>query len=187
MSGKPVYVYDEANPDWLPTLHLGHSKKQSNKQGVETWARKQAREQSVKEAESEAAEALLTLCDNPTVEPVETGVATQTELTSTKVQDTHDRSREIIDDLTLRLIQQVAPYTKESLTSDHIVKFYTGLPNKKVLKAVFNLVKRSVQGCENSKLTWHQEFMATVMKLRLNCQIQDLAFCFNVLLFHVYF
>jgi len=110
-------------------------------------------------------------------------VATQTELTSTNVQDMQDeldRSREIIDDLTLRLTQQVAPYTEESLTSDQIVKFYTGLPNKKVLKAVFNLVETSVQGCENSKLTWHQEFMATVMKLRLNCQIQDLAFRFNV-------
>ena len=138
---------------------------------------------SVKEAESEAAEALLTLCDTPTVEPVETGVATQTELTSTNVQDMQDeldRSREIVNDLTLRLTQQVAPYTEESLTSDQIVKFYTGLPNKKVLKAVFKLVENSVQGCENSKLTRHQEFMATVMKLRLNCQIQDLAFRFNV-------
>ena len=24
ISGKPAYLYDEANPDWLPTLHLGH-------------------------------------------------------------------------------------------------------------------------------------------------------------------
>ena len=134
ISGKPAYLYDETNPDWLPTLYLGHSKKQSNKQGVERWARKQAREQSVKEAESEAAEALLTLGDTPTVEPLETGVTTQTELTSTNVQDMQDeldRSREIIDDLTLRLTQHVAPYTEESLTSDQIVKFYTALPNKR--------------------------------------------------------
>ncbi len=26
LSGKPAQLYDVNNPDWLPTLHLGHSK-----------------------------------------------------------------------------------------------------------------------------------------------------------------
>ena len=30
ISGKPAYLYDEANPDWLPTLHLGYAKKKAN-------------------------------------------------------------------------------------------------------------------------------------------------------------
>ena len=60
------------------------------------------------------------------------------------------------------------------------MKFYTGLPNIMVLKAVFDLVEKAVQSCDTSKLTRFQEFMATVMKLRLNCQVQDLAYRFNV-------
>ena len=35
VSGKPAYVYDETNPDWLPTLHLGHTKKQLSREGSE--------------------------------------------------------------------------------------------------------------------------------------------------------
>ena len=27
ISGKPAYLYDETNPDWLPSINLGHSKK----------------------------------------------------------------------------------------------------------------------------------------------------------------
>ena len=27
LSGKPAYLHDQTNPDWLPTLHLGHSNK----------------------------------------------------------------------------------------------------------------------------------------------------------------
>ena len=75
ISGKPAYLYDEANPDWLPTLHLGHLKKPANKQCVDRWARKQAREESVKVAESEAAVALLSIVDTPLgdTELLETG------------------------------------------------------------------------------------------------------------------
>ena len=96
----------------------------------------------------------------------------------------------MIDDLTpLRLTQQVAPFSEESLNSDHLVKFYTGLPNILVLKSVFSLVEKAVQGGENYKLSLFQEFMATVIKLRLNCQVQDLFYRFKctVLPSHMYF
>ena len=69
------------------------------------------RERSVKEAESEAAKALLHLVTLP----LETGVTTQTQLASTNVQDMQhefDRSREIIADLTLRLTQHTAHFTE---------------------------------------------------------------------------
>ena len=53
------------------------------------------------------------------------------------------------------------------------MRFYTGLPNIKVLNAVFSLLKKA---CDTSKLSPFQEFMATVIKLRLNCHVQDLAY-----------
>jgi len=34
VSGKPADLYDTTSPDWLPTLHMGHSKKTKNDQVV---------------------------------------------------------------------------------------------------------------------------------------------------------
>ena len=39
--GKPASTYDQENPDWLPTLHLGHSKvkPRPTKEATERWER----------------------------------------------------------------------------------------------------------------------------------------------------
>ena len=67
ISGKPAYLYDETNPDWLPTLHLGHTKKAPipTKEVTQRWERKKARRERV-----EAAQSLLLVSDTSTVEPV---------------------------------------------------------------------------------------------------------------------
>ena len=94
-----------------------------------------AREETAKSVETIAAEALLSLAD--TGEAQETaGVASQTDLTSTDVhhmQKELEINQKVIHDLTLQLTQQVAPFSEESLKSDEIIKFYTGLPNILVL------------------------------------------------------
>ena len=79
----------------------------------------------------------------------------------------------------MRLTQRVTPFSKESLHSDEIVKFYTGLPNIKVLKTVFELVNKTVHTNDTTRLSPFQEFVATVVKLRLNCPVQDLAHRLN--------
>ena len=33
MSGKPARTLDESNIDWVPPLHLGHTKRQQRSQG----------------------------------------------------------------------------------------------------------------------------------------------------------
>ena len=64
VSGKPAYLYDESNPDWLPSLHLGHSKKsESKKESTERWERRVARSEARRESLNrlEAAQSLLYL------------------------------------------------------------------------------------------------------------------------------
>ena len=75
------------------------------------------------------------------------------------------------------------PFCEDSLQKDEHVKFYTGLPNFKVLKAVFDHVtaslNTSVSGCQ--KLTSFQQFMLVMVKLiRLNSYNEDIAFCFHI-------
>ena len=45
INGKPASLEDETNPDWLPTLNLGHSKVCGNQVQIgERWSRRKARE-----------------------------------------------------------------------------------------------------------------------------------------------
>jgi hypothetical protein len=60
------------------------------------------------------------------------------------------------------------------------IEFYTGLPQYSTLKAVFDLASDGLEKHHNSSLSLFQEFMLTLMKLRLNLCDQDLAFRFGV-------
>ena len=59
--------------------------------------------------------------------------------------------------------------------NEELTKYYTGLPNFGVLHAVFELVKRLVRHSPNNVLTQFQEFIVTLIRLRLNTPLQDLA------------
>ena len=91
ISGKPAALEDETNPDWLPTLNLGHSKVSESQVriGGERWSRKKAREDArsltvATSSTADAIEELLSLA-SPANEPeVDTSVETsvQTDLPS---------------------------------------------------------------------------------------------------------
>ena len=65
--------------------------------------------------------------------------------------------------------------------NNKLIVFYTGLPNSKVLRVLFNFVAEGApfSSC-NTKLSSFEEFMVTLIKLRLNLPMQDLAFRFGV-------
>ena len=137
-------------------------------EATQSWERKKARTERV-----EAAQSLLLLSDTSTVEPVpdiveaeQEGVATQTDLTSASLQDMQEQlnwCHQVINYFTMRFSPTVATFTKESLGNNETVKFYTGLSNLKVLKAVFDLVKNSMPSSGVTKLSSFQEFMATLV------------------------
>ena len=70
--------------------------------------------------------------------------------------------------------------TLEWFDSDEKVLFYTGLPNREILQCVFNFVKPQEKQHFNSVLTYFQEFSLTLMRLRLNLTIRDLAYRYNI-------
>ena len=76
--------------------------------------------------------------------------------------------------------------TDDGFKSDDAIKFYTGLPSYPRLKAVFDLASGYIKGKHgNSLLTLFQEFLLTLMKIRLNLRDQDLGFRFSVSQFTV--
>ena len=73
------------------------------------------------------------------------------------------------------IVSSSLPFTMESLQQAEYVKFYTRLPNFKLL---FDFVSSSAStGCSSTtKLTPFQEFMIMLAKLRLDSPLQDFAY-----------
>ena len=62
--------------------------------------------------------------------------------------------------------------------NDVKVKYYTGLPTFHVLMHIFNFISDYLK--EQSCLTRFQQFIITLMRIRLNLNVQDLGYKFNV-------
>ena len=92
--------------------------------------------------------------------------------TSTQTEERKDLEclKCTVEDLMMRITPP--PLSKETFTKDE-------LPNLKVLKAVYNHVVADIP-TSNSKLKPFQEFVAVLMKLHLNSQMQDLAYRLNI-------
>ena len=72
-------------------------------------------------------------------------------------------------------------FTKSWFESDDSkVKFYTGLPFFNILMTLFNFIAMSVACSDRSSLPVLQQFIMTLMKLRLDVENQHLAYLFGV-------
>ena len=59
-------------------------------------------------------------------------------------------------------IEKQIPFCEESLVSDEVTKFYTGLPNVKIVKAVFEHVSKTLPSDGITKLSPFQEFVCFI-------------------------
>uniref|UniRef100_T1IH88 Transposase Helix-turn-helix domain-containing protein n=1 Tax=Strigamia maritima TaxID=126957 RepID=T1IH88_STRMM len=65
--------------------------------------------------------------------------------------------------------------------NEALTHFYTGLPNYKMLKCIFNFISPHISSSgHNSTLTKFQRMMIVFLKLRLNLRMKDLAYRFGV-------
>ncbi|XP_065896022.1 uncharacterized protein [Dysidea avara] len=234
---------DETNIDWVPTLHLGHDKRQQSSQPTQLQvkrsdrARKRAERQRQAEEEQLVLSEVISTANNEIVDETvgelinEIGFnvfhlfeieAAAMELVTERImieefsisikdlvkeevrsamlaftctegsckcadevirlKEELLKCHEIIQELSSKLELHLPPFCEESLKDDSIVSFYTGLPNLKVLKAIFNHVCITLPGERSAqcKLTKFQEFMVVMLKLRINPPLVDLSCRFNV-------
>ncbi|XP_065902324.1 uncharacterized protein [Dysidea avara] len=234
---------DETNIDWVPTLHLGHDKRQQSSQPTQLQvkrsdrARKRAERQRQAEEEQLVLSEVISTANNEIVDETvgelinEIGFnvfqlfeieAAAMELVTerimieefsisikdlvkeevrsvmlaftctegsckctdevTRLKEELLKCHEIIQELSSKLELHLPPFCEESLKDDSIVSFYIGLPNLKVLKAIFNHVCITLPGERSAqcKLRTFQEFMVVMLKLRINPPFVDLSYQFNV-------
>ena len=71
-------------------------------------------------------------------------------------------------------------FAEECLVDNDFVKVHTGLPNAKVVKAVFEHVSKTLPSDGVTKLSPFQEFMCVLLKLRMNSSLEYLAYHFGI-------
>ena len=206
VSNWPADLYDTTNPNWLPTMNLGHDKSSSCQTNsnviVERWERAQEREQRrayIQEVYELLPDVVASETDLIIKEEVKVIVTEQIEIAwqyfkpksvteeiavcscSSKVEAL-ERELIVSKSNTRVLAEKLPPvaFSEESLVNDEMVRFYTGMPNIKIVKAVFDHVSRTLSSDSSTKLSPFQELMCTLLKLRLNSPIEDLAYRFGV-------
>ncbi|XP_026293106.1 uncharacterized protein LOC113217424 [Frankliniella occidentalis] len=102
-------------------------------------------------------------------------VSVQTDITSLDM-DKHDKSIASLE----KKVSCLELREEFFKGNDDAVLFYTGLPSYKILLLIFNFVCDYISVTNRSSLTKFQQFLLTMMKLRLNLYFKDLAYRFCV-------
>jgi len=85
-----------------------------------------------------------------------------------------------VESLTKQLNDHLPPFCEQSFVSDEYTLFHTGLPNFKLLKAVFDHIAKNLPTDGGSKLSHFQEFICVMSKFRINLPIEFISFLFHV-------
>ena len=203
ISGKPAYFNDTLNPDWVPTQNLteNSSRHQNALLQQERYMRSKAR---ASKRNSTTPTTGADIADCP-VNDLSPAVVVADECTTLSIDKTPDALTTSIDVCTqtdgisiteLRAelnhayetirqlkdqVSQLSLFTESSFQSqsDKFIQHYTGLSNFKVVKAIYDFVSNGSK-FGRTKLTPFQEYLLTLVKLRHNFSMQDLAHRFGI-------
>ena len=183
VSGQAAKSWDKYNVDWVPTLNLGHEKKQDKtnlEQAAQRGQRASEKERKRKE-QQEREQALAEEIAAKKLKLNEPGGEVCDILFENKPPAQADASSQTQEfEYLFSEAPKQRPFVESELRNDDKkVNFYTGLPSFEILNTVFNQIERFVSR-KSQLLTPFQEFVLTLMKLKLKMPLEDLAYRFNV-------
>lgn len=173
--GKPSDLFDVTNPDWAPTLKLGHNEAPTDFSRHHRLACRKEKDRS-----RQAAASLLELQELRVeeTEDIDGNVAVQTDLTSKTVQAMQeDIQRLLSENSELKLKLSRAEYNEAFFKTDDNVKYYTGLPDFSTLQILYSHIEEHLSAA--NKITKFQQLVLCLMRLRLNVSHMDLAHKFG--------
>lgn len=188
-SGKPAKLYDTTNPDWVPTLNLGHYEAKTGDSlirhdravGRATKRRKLNEEQAIAKEERDN--------QQESIREEEKRTQAQKDQEKDEVEKLRcelQKSRCELDEVKKELArthEKLRAHTldEESFRdNDEKVCFFTGIPKWEVLLVLLTYLKPQLSTASRRALTPFQQLLLTLMRLRLNLSGQDLAYRFNV-------
>ena len=197
--GKPSALYDNLNPDWAPTLKLGHqllSQSDTPDPAVqsrydrarERLKRKRTREEMEVSAENGAPAEKGSSSDVCVHAPAETGTSCPTNLSlnlkmvasmESELNQLHAENSELKKSTQLEFTPDFF-LSDKGKHDDEKVKYYTGLTNYTVLMGLFSFLESNISHTSRNRLSKFQQLLLTLIKLRLNLTIQDIAYRFRI-------
>ena len=218
-SGKPLQLFQSENPDWIPSICMGHNKTAPSPI-IAKERHHSLKERGEKKELYSAAEGLIALESKriierqkifsqedplpPASDEINNGMdgassekmntsncssshlndsSTQTEITATNFSNLEEELKHLNGELYELRKQNAklkvgAPEWFEG--KDEKVTFYTGLPSINILMVLFNFLTGALPHTVNTALTPFQELVLTLMRLRLNLTLNDIAYRFSI-------
>ncbi|KAM7305805.1 uncharacterized protein ISCGN_015701 [Ixodes scapularis] len=199
VTGAPSKLFDETNPDWIPSLKLAYTDKGDRSASRRTSRFERTRRRSNAKTSVRPPDDQDLDADKSDGEPAagqrldpqdiendsiseETGTSVQTDVTAAHIAAMEDDLAFVNTEVyALRQSKEDYQLTAAALQRDpKKVKCYTGLESFDVLLGVYHLIECAVHHTATNSLSKFQEFLVFLMKLRLNLTFQDLAFRFGV-------
>ena len=195
MSGKKSD--DPLSPDYVPSVfsHVNSPQKRRVKRQLERYEQRRStkrRLDAVEDISSSHSELQSVMQQGDSQQGEGTGEEIET-------QSLHMADSSTMTDMSARYISALeeeclqatgekqelksnVPWSENALRFDEQkVKFYTGLPSFSILMIIYNFVSSEVNyGTKAHALSKFEEFIATILKLRLGLYNQDLAYRFGV-------
>ncbi|XP_037560376.1 uncharacterized protein LOC119437417 [Dermacentor silvarum] len=191
----------EVDPDWAPSLHLRHGKKESSEKSVARYRRKlncsmrasnplTDIQMATSDTDDDAEQP--TIGGTPSEEqniqhekpPIKfcarsdvAEFSQNTDLTMADIALMEEENKHLS-----KLVDAKDAFGTHLLTEDvlrqkeDMLQFYTGLPSFPISYVLFELLKGSVSHNSRNCLTQFQEMLIFLMRLRLNLPLQDLAY-----------
>ncbi|XP_047444432.1 uncharacterized protein LOC125010113 [Mugil cephalus] len=206
--GQPAYEMLETDPDWAPSLHLGHT---SVKPTDAARAARRSRREQLRKSRAQAAKTGVQqagdIVNEVTQEAAEdsgplqkdVGKEEAAEVLLSSGHESHNTNQEVDQtecNLCMLMCTEVNRLLEENRElrreldelrisddffgeDDEKVKYYTGLPNLVTFMTLFNFLL-PLMSTQNKVLTPFQIFLITFMRLRLNLPAEHLAHLFRV-------
>uniref|UniRef100_A0A3P8NI01 THAP-type domain-containing protein n=1 Tax=Astatotilapia calliptera TaxID=8154 RepID=A0A3P8NI01_ASTCA len=186
-SGKPAYEMDQTNPDWVPTLHMGHSEIRTSHS--DRHRRRTQRQQNKvlfggKRQPHPQPQSLILKVTGADAENIDIREK-QTEdqqLTNDCVHCVQSRAeinRLLEENRKLKSKLDKTELNENFLKGDtEKVKYYTGFTCFAIFMSVLENVKAFLTA--SKKLPHFQMLLLTLMRLRLDLPVQHLSYLFNV-------
>ncbi len=201
VSGSPAQLFDQANPDWAPTLNMGYSNDKQVKCASSTSRYNRAKERSTrKRRRSKTHQELASDCNTSVViedqEPSEEvpGIEAQTELSTKDLENLEKKMKELEKEVSqlkhdntqqIEVIRHLKTeygsllFTQDSFKEDDgKVLYYTGLGSMKLFSTLLAYIEPYLK--DRSSLTKFQQLLLTLMRLRLSLSGQDLGYRFQI-------
>lgn len=166
----------ETDPDWAPSLHMGHDKVKPTDAKRSDRAKQREMAKQQQQINTDVTE------PEPSEDVVAVGEAcTQTELTGSDIDSMQDELNALYEEKRnlKQKLKDNEMFTSESFESDdEKVRFYTGLPSFASLLALFTYLSPHLP--QAKLLSTFQLLISVFLRLRLNLPMQHIAYLFKL-------